>query len=165
MTTWDQVVARLTAPGQPCEIRIEHVRGEPMEVYANRHRTLGELLRASVRHGDRPYLLTEDSSLSFGAHYEAATSLAAALYERYGVRKGDRVAILAANCPEWIIAFWAITSLGAIAVGMNSMWAAPEIAHGLALVEPTVLIADAKRRALAGDPGVPVLSVRRICRS
>ena len=159
MTTRDEVVARLTAPGQRFEIRTEDVRGVPLQVFANRHRSLGELLRASVRFGDRPYLLTEDTELSFAEHYEAVTALAAALRERYGVGKGDRVAILAANCPEWIVAFWAATSLGAVAVGMNAMWAAPEIAYGVELVEPAVVIADARRRALLGDPGVPVLSL------
>ena len=159
MTTRDEVVARLTAPGQRFEIRTENVRGEQLEVFANRQRSLGELLRASVRHGDRDYLLTEDTRMSFAEHYEAVTALAAALHERYGIGKGDRVAILAANCPEWIVAFWATTSLGAIAVGMNAMWAAPEAAYGIELVEPAVLVVDAKRRALVGDPGVPVLSV------
>ncbi len=159
MTTRDEVVARLTAPGQRFEIRTEEVRGERMRVFANRQRSLGELLRASVRHGGRDYLLTEHSRLSFAEHYEAVTALAAALRERYGVGKGDRVAILAANCPEWIVSFWAATSLGAIAVGMNAMWAPPEIAYGVGLTEPAVIITDARRRALVGDPGVPVLSM------
>ena len=33
----------------------------------------------------------------------------------FRVAPGDRVAILAANCPEWIVTFWATISLGAIA--------------------------------------------------
>ena len=40
----------------------------------------------------------------------AVASVAQALRERYGVEKGDRVAILAANCPEWIVSFWAAVS-------------------------------------------------------
>ena len=60
--------------------------------------------------------------------------------DEHGVGKGDRVAICSANNPEWIIAFWATVSLGAIAVGMNSMWAAPEIAYGLSLTTPKVVV-------------------------
>ena len=48
------------------------------------------------------------------------------LAERYGIGHGDRAAILAANTPEWIQSFWAITSLGAIAVAMNGWWTEDE---------------------------------------
>ena len=84
-------------------------------------------------------------------------SVAAALRDRYGVGPGDRVAILAANCPEWIVTFWATVSLGAIAVGLNGWWVGPEIRYGLEDSDPKVLVADAKRLArLEGeDPGVP----------
>jgi acyl-CoA synthetase (AMP-forming)/AMP-acid ligase II len=159
MITREEAVARLTAPGAPFEIRTEDVLGEKMEVFARRQRSLGALLRASARFGDREYLVTEHSRLTFAAHHAAVAALAAALRDEYGVGKGDRVAICSANNPEWIIAFWAAVSLGAIAVGMNSMWAAPEIGYGIELTEPRVLISDAPRRALAGEPGIPVLSV------
>ena len=42
---------------------------------------------------------------------EAATTLAAR-----GIKKGDRVAIMGENCPNWVIAYLAITSMGAVAV-------------------------------------------------
>ncbi|MGY1814088.1 class I adenylate-forming enzyme family protein [Blastococcus sp. SYSU D00820] len=155
----DAVVARLTAPGAPFEIRVEDVLGEPMEVFAHRHRSLTELLHASAAFGDREYLVTERSRLTFAEHLDAVAALATALREDYGVGTGDRVAICSANNPEWIVTFWAAVSLGAIAVGMNSLWAGPEIAYGLELTEPAVLVADGPRRALAGEPGLPVLSV------
>lgn len=165
MISPEEVLARLTAPGARFEIRIEDVRGEPMPVYANRHRSLGALVRASVEFGEREYLVAEGSRLSFAGHYAAVAALATALREEHGVAKGDRVAICSANNPEWVIAFWAATAIGAIAVGMNSMWAAPEIGYGLALTAPKVVIADAPRRALIDQApsgaaaGLPVLSV------
>ena len=69
------------------------------------------------------------------------------LREEFGVAKEDRVAILAANSAEWIIAFWATISIGGVVASMNAMWAGPEIAHALANCEPTVLIADRERLA------------------
>ena len=167
MISREEVLARLTARGASFEIRVETVptgtgRGEPMEVYAHRQRSLGELLRASEEFGGREYLVTEHSRLSFAEHYAAVAALATAMREEHGVGKGDRVAICSANNPEWIIAFWAAVSIGAIAVGMNSMWAAPEVGHGLSLTEPKVVVADAPRRALiaeAAAAGMPVLSV------
>jgi len=157
-------IARITAPGAPFEIRVETVptqtgQGEPLEVYANRQRSLGELLRASARFGDAEYLVTEHGRLTFAEHYAAVTALAAALRAEFGVREGDRIAICAANNAEWIVAFWAAVSLGAIAVGMNSMWAAPEMRYGIDLTAPKVVIADEPRRAVIGAVGVPVLSM------
>jgi acyl-CoA synthetase (AMP-forming)/AMP-acid ligase II len=71
------------------------------------------------------------------------------------------VAILAANCPEWMISFWAAASLGAIAVGLNGWWAGDEIRYGVADCEPKLLVGDRKRLArLAGaDLGVPVAEI------
>ncbi len=158
MTTRDEAVARLTAPGAPFEIRTEDVLGEPMEVFSRRHRSLSELLERSRDFGDAEYLVSVERRLTFADHLDEVAALAHELREVHGVGKGDRVAICAANCPEWIVAFWATVSLGAVAVGMNSMWAGPELRHGLELTEPRVLIADEPRRALAGEQSIPVLS-------
>lgn len=157
MTTRDETMARLTAPGAPFEIHTEDVLGEPLEVFRHRHRSLGELLERSRQFGDTDYLVTTARRLSFAEHVEEVAALARALRQEHGVGKGDRVAICAANCPEWIMVFWATVSLGAVAVGMNSLWAAPEIDHGLQLTEPKVLVADGPRAALAGDRAMPVL--------
>lgn len=159
MTPRDEIVARLTAPGAPFEIRVEDVLGERLEVFAHRQHSLVELLQASRAFGDGEYLVTTGRRITFTQHYDEVAALAQALREEHGVGPGDRVAICAANCPEWIVTFWATVSLGAVVVGMNSMWAAPEIADGLALTEPSVLLADAPRRALLGEVDLPVLSM------
>jgi acyl-CoA synthetase (AMP-forming)/AMP-acid ligase II len=158
--TRDEALAAITAPGQPFEIHTENVLGQALPVFANRQRSLGELLRASARFGGREYLVTEHSRLSFARHYAVAAAFAEGLRTDYGVGKGDRVAICAANSPEWIIAFWATTALGAIAVGMNSMWAAPEMRYGIELTGPKVIIADEPRRRMIADVGVPVISTQ-----
>lgn len=155
MISRQEAIARVTAPGAPFEIRTENVFGEPMEVYANRQRSLGSLVRASARFGSREYLVTPGRRVTFAEHSREVAALAAALRAEYGVQKGDRVGICSANNPEWIVAFWATVSLGAIAVGMNSMWAAPEMRYGISLTSPRVIIADAPRRAVIGDAGIP----------
>ena len=83
------------------------------------------------------------------------------LRDEYGVGPGDRVAILAANCPEWIVTFWAAVSLGAIAVGLNGWWVGTEIRYGIADCGPKVLVADRKRldRLEGEDPGVPTIVI------
>ncbi|MGA4791454.1 class I adenylate-forming enzyme family protein [Nocardia sp. AB354] len=145
------VMRELTGPGGRFELVEEEVLGARMPVLRHRRRAVAELLADSVRFGDRDYLVTEDRRMSYREHAAAAAALAAALREEYGVGRGDRVAILAANTVEWVITFWAAQSLGAIAVGLNGWWVPREIEYGLALTEPAVVVVDAKRAKLLAD--------------
>lgn len=151
-------VARLTAPGAAFEIAPEPVRGAAMPVFRNRHRSLHQLLIESARYGDAEYLVCDDLRLTFAEHLARVASLAQELRTRYGIGEGDRVAILSANNAEWIMTFWAATALGAITVGMNSLWSAREIVYGVELSEPKLIVADGPRRELLGAVDVPALS-------
>ena len=55
------------------------------------------------------------------------------------------MAILAQNCPEWCLTFWATVDLGAILVGLNGWWKTDEIVYGLQDSGAKVLVADRKR--------------------
>jgi long-chain acyl-CoA synthetase len=160
-----KIEAELVAPGGFMEVVEAEVLGEPMLVFKNRMANLREAVVASVGFGDREYLIFSDGEtrrvITFLQHERAVASVAAALRDRYGVGPGDRVAILAANCPEWIVTFWATVSLGAIAVGLNGWWVGPEIRYGLEDSDPKVLVADAKRLArLDGEElGVPTIVI------
>ncbi|MEU4647784.1 class I adenylate-forming enzyme family protein [Nocardia fluminea] len=156
-----EVAAGLTAPGAPFEMTVEPVLGVPIPVFAHRRADLREVLEHSRKWGERDYLVTEDRRISFTEHAAAAGALATALAGRFGVGKGDRVGILAANGPDWVIAFWAAQCLGAIPVGYNAWWAPPEIAYGLGHTTPSVVVADAKRAALLAETGtdLPVLTM------
>jgi acyl-CoA synthetase (AMP-forming)/AMP-acid ligase II len=157
------VQAKLMGPGAPFEIHEEDVLGVRMPVFARRPRSLREIVERSVVHGDAEYLVFGDRRVTFAEHARAVASTAAALQARFDVGRGDRVAILAANCPEWLVTFWATVSLGAVAVGMNGWWAGDEIRYALADCEPAVLVADRKRLARLDGPGppCPVLEVER----
>ena len=161
-----EIEEQLTGPGGPFEVGEETVFGEPMVVMKHRARSLRELLQGSLHHADAELMaFTADGEtwrrFSFAEHGRLVASTAVALRERYGVGPGDRVAILAANCPEWIVTFWAATALGAVAVGLNGWWTAPEIRYGVDDSEPKVLVADARRlaRLEGADPGVPVVEI------
>lgn len=154
-----RVTAELTGPGGPFELAVEDVLGAPIPVMRTRRRSLGELLDDSAAWGDREYLVTADTRMSFAEHAAAAGALAQALADRYGVGKGDRIAILAANTPEWVVAFWAAQCLGALAVGYNAWWASREIEYALGHARPAVVIADAKRTRQLGDLGGAASSV------
>jgi long-chain acyl-CoA synthetase len=87
----------------------------------------------------------EDEEWSFARVAEAADGLGSALVERYGVRPGDRVALVMRNLPEWIISYIAILSIGAIVVPLNAWWTDRELAYTLADCGPVVLIGDETR--------------------
>ena len=161
MTSLAEIEARLQAPGGPFESAVEPVLGEPTRVFVQRPASLRALLEASRAFGDAEYLVSEDRRIGFAEHAGLVASVAAALRERFGVGPGDRVAILAANGPEWIVTWWATVSLGAVAVGLNGWWAGPEIAYGVADCEPRVLIGDRRRleRIRPGDVSVPVVEI------
>jgi long-chain acyl-CoA synthetase len=154
----------LLAPGGPFEMTEAVVLGQSMVVFRNRLESLREIVAASPAHGTRDYIVFTDGvterRISFVDHERLVASTAAALAQRYGVGPGDRVAILAANCAEWIITFWATVSLGAVAVGLNGWWTGPEIRFGLEDSQPTVLVADRRRLdRLDGDSGVPTVVI------
>ncbi len=161
MSSLAAIEAKLTGPGGPFETVEASVRGERMRVLKGRAPHLRSLLEKSRAHGDAPYLVYEDRRISFADHFRAAASVATALRDHYGVGKGDRVAILAANCPEWIVTYWATVSIGAIAVGMNGWWARDEIRYALADCEPLLLVGDAKRlaRLESADVSAPVIEI------
>jgi acyl-CoA synthetase (AMP-forming)/AMP-acid ligase II len=123
------VLGRLTGPGGDFEITTQDVLGAPTQMMRNDGRSLAQLVTDSTRYGERDYLVTEDRRVSFAEHFAAVRSLAHALHEQYGVGPGDRVAILAANSVEWVESFWAVEFLGAVSVGFNSWWSAPEGHH------------------------------------
>ncbi|MFE5285917.1 class I adenylate-forming enzyme family protein [Nocardia sp. NPDC056611] len=156
-----QVTAQLTGPGGPFEITVEQVLGAPQPVFKHRRGSLLELLEASRDLGELDYLVSARTRYTFAEHHAAAGALAGALAERYGVGKGDRIGILAANTPEWVVTFWAAQRLGAIPVGYNAWWAPREIEYGLAHSTPKVVITDAKRAAVVAETGteIPLLTM------
>ena len=152
-------VQRLTGPGGAFELVEAEVLGARTQVFAHRGRSLAELLAGSVAHGDRDYLVTENERLSFAEHAARVASLARVLREEHGVGKGDRVAVLAANSPGWIVSFWAAVTTGAVAVAYNSWWTAREVEYALGHTRPKVVIADAARAALVDASTVRLLTM------
>lgn len=149
----DQLISRLTGRGGMFEIVMSDVLGTEMPVMRNRDRAVADLLERSQAWGDREYLVTTTRRISFAEHAREAYALAAALQQRYGVGVGDRVAILSANRPEWVTAFWSTQALGAITVGLNAWWAQPELEFGIRNSAPRVLFVDEQRAESAAGLG------------
>ena len=156
-----ELAERLVGPGAPFELVVEDVLGVALPVFARRPRNLRELLVSGAeRFATRPYLVFPDRELTFGQVPGPVAAVARVLQDRYGVAKGDRVAIVAANCLEYTLTFWAATVLGAVTVALNGWWTGPEMTYALELSTPTVVCGDARRLERLGGrvPGdVPVV--------
>ena len=142
------IEAHLTGPGQPFELEQASILGQQVTNFKNRPRSLRDVLQRSTAFGQADYMVWQDGRrYTYAEHLDLVATLAANLQSIHEIKPGDRVAILAANCPEWVLTFWAITSLGAVAVGLNAWWTADEILYGIADCQPALLIADEKRLA------------------
>ncbi|HEY1427499.1 MAG TPA: class I adenylate-forming enzyme family protein [Caulobacteraceae bacterium] len=134
----------ITAPGMPCEMEALVIRGVPTRVWKNAPPSLRFVAEASRAHGERIFLVHEDERVSYEAFFRAVSGLAHELAGQ-GVRKGDRVAIIMRNLPEWPVAFYAAASLGAIVTPLNAWWTGPELEYGLTDSGTKVVIVDAER--------------------
>jgi len=134
----------ITAPGMPCEIEELVIRGVPTRVWKNLPPSLRSVAEASRAHGDRIFLVHEDERVSYEGFLRAVAAFAHELAEA-GVIKGDRVAIIMRNIPEWPVAFYAAAALGAIITPLNAWWTGPELEYGLVDSGTKVVIVDAER--------------------
>ncbi len=85
-------------------------------------------------------------------------SVARAL-SRIGIGKGDRMALLSENRPEWVFAYLAVTSIGAVVVPLDAQLTDKEVAVLLANCEAkAVCVSALTREKLPKDKAVTVIS-------
>jgi long-chain acyl-CoA synthetase len=145
--TLGEATASLTAEGQLFEMDQLEIRGVPTRIWKNAPDTLRTVLELSAVHGDQDFIVYEDERVTFNQHFAMVSALARQLVERFGVKKGDRVAIAMRNLPEWIIAFWAAAAVGAVVVPLNAWWTGAELAYGLTDSGTSVAFVDEERAA------------------
>jgi len=141
--TLHEANTQLTAPGQVFETERAVVNGIEMTVWKNAPATLRQMLDMSQRHGDLEFLVYEDQRYTFSEHYAIVATLAHRLNER--VTKGERVAIAARNLPQWVMAFWASVTVGAIVTPLNAWWTSDELSYGLRDSGSSLLFVDEER--------------------
>jgi long-chain acyl-CoA synthetase len=140
-----QAHALLTQPGSPLEMAEMEIRGIRTRVWKNQPPTLRELLLlARTQYAAREFLVYEDERATFEGFYRAAVAIAEELRRR-GVSKGDRVAIVMRNLPEWPAISYGAGILGAIATPLNAWWTGPELEYGLIDCGAKVAFVDAER--------------------
>jgi len=114
--SYEEAAAAVTAPGERYEVETIEIGGVPVKAFKNAPPSLREIFATARLRGDDTFLVYEDERWSFTEVMRHVDAMASLLVEQYGVRRGDRVAIGMRNYPEWVIAFAAITSIGAVSV-------------------------------------------------
>lgn len=139
-----EVESMLCAPGERFEMETVDIRGVPTRVWKNAPPSLRALADHARGHGDRLMTIYEDERIRYADWYCAVARLAGEFRAR-GIEKGDRVALAMRNLPEWPVAFFAATTIGAICVPLNAWWTGPELAFGLANSGAKLLVCDDER--------------------
>ena len=98
------------------------------------------LTHGAARWPEHVAAVFRDSSVTFREMEALANRFARALLA-LGIRKGDRVCLLTSNCPEYIVAFYAVARVGAIASPMNPSYREREIEYQLNDSEAVAIVA------------------------
>ena len=141
---------QLTGPGGPFEIVHEVIAGVEMKVFKDRFPSLRVVAQFGAAHGDKEFIVYGDRRITFADFIAQSNSVSEALLG-LGIANGDRVAVLAQNCPEWCMTFWGTVDIGAVLVGLNGWWNTDEIIYGLEDSGSRVLVVDAKRYERIAD--------------
>jgi long-chain acyl-CoA synthetase len=141
-----QAHALMTAPGQRFEMEERLIRGVRTRVWKHAPPTLRDVFLAARSFGPREFLVYEDSRASYEAFARAAIALSHQMIAD-GVRKGDRVAIVMRNLPEFPLALFAAVLAGAIVTPLNAWWTGAELQYGLADSGTRLAIVDDERLA------------------
>ncbi len=162
-----QANAALAASDTPLKLTDSEVGGVSMKIYAEAPPTIRAILQlGEMEFGTRDYLVYEDERVTFTAFARAVEHFSKILIEKYGIGKGDRIAIIMRNYPQWPVPFFAALSIGAIATPMNSWWTGDELEYGLkdsgakvAVMDPQIL--DRIRDHLGNLPDLESIIIAR----
>ena len=142
--TFQEACAAVCAPGSMFEIQETEVLGQTSKVFAGTPPNIRALFELAALRTDE-FIIFENERWTMPQVLKLAGQIGHLLVNDFGVAKGDRVAIAMRNYPEWIAAFVAITSVGAVVVPMNAWWVTDELVFALEDSGSKVVIADAER--------------------
>jgi fatty-acyl-CoA synthase len=113
--------------------------------------TLAEFVRLNARRNPQGMAVVDEKGrLTHGELSERAESLARGLQAK-GIKPGDRIGVLSANSNFAIETLLGISLVGGIYTAYNWRWAAHELAAGISLTRPTVILVEEEFAKLLDD--------------
>jgi len=153
--------AALTAPGARFELEERLIRGHPTRVWKNVPATLREVFLAAQGHGERAFVVYEQERVSYAAFCAAVLTLAHELRAQ-GLKRGDRLALVMRNLPEWPVTYFAAALCGALVTPLNAWWSGHELQYALADSGASFAVFDAERHERLGEQLAACPALRRI---
>jgi fatty-acyl-CoA synthase len=118
--------------------RVEHANDDTQTMISTLASWIGHWAQQKP---DTPVITFNGCAISW-AQFKNAVVLRAEQLTRAGVRKGDRVACLLLNRPEFYEVFWACQTIGAIFVPLNTRLTAPELEEIMRDAQPAIFIGE-----------------------
>jgi len=84
---------------------------------------------SAARYPTKAAIIFYDSVVTYSRLKSEVDAMAGYLQQRCGIKHGDRVVLFSQNCPQFIIAYYAILRAGAVVVPVNAMSLTPELEH------------------------------------
>src|ERR1700678_64721 len=142
-------LSRITMPGEPSGFQ---PLKSPTEM-AGATPSVGEVFRARARiQKSWPAIEYQDRLISYGELLDRVERLTGVLAAR-GLVRGDRIALLSRNRPEYLEVELAAANLGVITACLNWRLSERELAYCIELVSPMLLIAEQDLTANLGNRG------------
>ena len=115
---------------------------------------LGEMTDVlAEHHGCATALSIGDASIPFVALHQSAQELDSA-FRTFGLKPGDRVAILLLTTPDFVTAYFAAHRAGLVVMPLNPLLGPAELGHILEVMQPRLII--------SGDPRMPLPAFRAL---
>jgi fatty-acyl-CoA synthase len=106
-------------------------KGVPKQLHVPETSLYHNLEVAAARYPGKPAIVFYDSVLTYERLKQEVDWMAGFLQQHCGVGKGDRVLLNSQNCPQFVIAYYAILRADAVVVPINAMSTTNEIEHYL----------------------------------
>jgi long-chain acyl-CoA synthetase len=121
--------------------RRSYTPGTPLDIDMTAYRSIVEMFHEAVDcFGDKPAYVSFGSSLSFSEVDRLSRDFGAFLQQRMGVKKGDRIAMMAPNTLGFVIGMFGIIRAGAVQVNVNPLYSPKELKHQLSDADTDTIV-------------------------
>lgn len=120
-----------------------------------------ELRRAASDSPDRPFLRMVQGEWTY-REFDDEVDRVAAGFRRLGVRQGDVVSLMLPNCPEFVVAWFALARLGAVTAPVNTAFRGQPLSDAIDLVKSRLLVAHAMLRSQWSEVRPALATVARV---
>lgn len=153
----NETIKQLTAEGGPFEFTDVTINNMRCKVFKDTPQCLTSIFSTLTQYAEHDLVVYSGRRLTYQQVLDQAALLSQYLSLNFSIAKGSRVAIAMRNTPEWLVAFLAVTSLGAIPVLINSRGVADEMAYCITLTRCSLVLTDIRTEQGLDETSVSAL--------